>query len=157
VATATAGNLVNEMEETWRACSLRGGQTPNFIIAGSDFIDAYRKDAQAINSRWISVPGRGGVSQDASTTALYFHGIEIVWDPMMDLLDSIVGTITYPWKKRCYFLNTNTIKLKPVTGHWLRRVKPPRVYDRFVHYWGISGSYRLTCSKRNANAVLSIS
>ena len=156
IATGTAGTLVDEMEKTWRACTLHGGQTPDFIIAGSSYIDAYRKDAQAINSRWIAVPGRGGVSQDASTTALYFLGVEVVWDPMMDLLDAQVGVITYPWKKLAYFLNTRTIKLKPVGSHWLRRVKPPRVYDRFVHYWGLSGSYRLTCNKRNANAVLSV-
>jgi len=30
------------------------------------------------------------------------------------------------------------------------------VYDRFVHYWGISGSYAMVCNKRNAHAVLSI-
>lgn len=154
--TGAAGTLVDEMEQTWRACTLRGGQAPDFIIAGSDFIDAYRRDAQAINSRWISVPGRGGVSQDASTSSLYFHGVEVVWDPMMDLLDDIVGPQTYPWIKRAYFVNTRNVQLKPVSGHWLRRVKPPRVYDRFVHYWGVSGSYRLICNKRNANAVLSV-
>lgn len=154
--SGAAGTLVDEMEQTWRSCTLRGGQLPDFIIAGSDFVDAYRRDAQAINSRWIAVPGRGGVSQDASTKALYFQNVEVVWDPMMDLLDDIVGSTTYPWKKRAYFVNTRTVKLKPVGSHWLRRVKPPRVYDRFVHYWGLSGSYRLTCNKRNANAVLSV-
>lgn len=154
--TGAAGTLVDEMEQSWRACTLRGGMTPDFIIAGSDFIDAYRRDAQAINSRWITVPGKGGVSQDASTSGLFFQGVEVVWDPMMDLLDDIDQTETISWKKRCYFVNTRTVKLKPVDNHWLRRVKPPRVYNRFVHYWGLSGSYRLTCNKRNANAVLSV-
>lgn len=154
--TGTGGTLVDEMEQTHRACTLRGGQAPDFIIAGSDFIDAYRRDANATNARQIQVPARGGISQDAGTTGLYFKGTEVVWDPMMDLLDDIVGPQTYPWIKRAYFINSRTIKLKPVKGHWLRRVKPPRVYDRFVHYWGLSGSYRLTCNKRNANAVLSV-
>lgn len=156
IATGTAGNLVDEMEQTFRACTLRGGQAPDFIIAGSDFIDAYRRDANATNARQIQVPAKGGISQDAGTSALYFKGVEVVWDPMLDLLDDLVGSTTYDRTKLCYFINTRTVKLKPVTGHWLRRVKPPRVYDRFVHYWGISGSYRLTCNKRNANAVLSI-
>lgn len=157
IQTATDGNLVDQMEKTWRACLKFGGQAPNFIIAGSDFIDAYRRDAQAINSRWITVPGRGGVSQDASTSGLYFHNVEVVWDPVMDLIDEkALDATPYPWKKRAYFLNTNHIGIAPLTGHWLRRVKPPRVYDRFVHYWGISGSYAMTCNKRNAHAVLSI-
>lgn len=156
IPTTTAGVLVDEMEQTWRACTRYGNMTPDLIIAGQDFIDAYRKDAQAINSRWITVPGKGGVSQDASTSGLYFHNVEVVWDPTMDALDDIVGPQDNPWSKRAYFLNTRSLFFKPVSGAWMKRRKPPRVYDRYVHYWAITGAYRMTCNQRNANAVLSI-
>lgn len=156
IATGTVGTLTKEMEAIWRACGLRGGQYPTHIFCGSKFFDAYKADANAINARQIVVPQRGGITQDASTTGLYFNGIEVVWDPTLDLLDEEAGTSGGERAKRAYFLNLNTIKLKPLKGHWMVRRKPPRVYDRYVHYWAMTSKYRFTCNKRNANAVLSI-
>jgi hypothetical protein len=34
--------------------------------------------------------------------------------------------------------------------------KPPRVYDRYVHYWALTSKAALTTNKRNAHAVLSL-
>lgn len=158
ISTTTAGNLVDEMEQTWRACTLYGGMAPDIILCGGDFLDAYRRDAGLTVNREIMAAGnqRGGVSLDASVTKTYFKGVELQWDPQMDLLDDMLGPITYPWSKRCYFLNSRFLKLRPVQGHWMTRRKPPRIYDRYVHYWALTGSYSLTCSKRNAHAVLSV-
>jgi hypothetical protein len=151
-------DLINEMEITWRACTLYGGSTPDLILVGGDFLDAYRNAAGITINRQIFNGGNamGGVSLDASVTKTYFKGVEIVWDPQMDLLDAIVGPIAEPWTKRCYFLNTKFLHLKSVNGHWMRRRKPPRVYDRYVHYWAMTSSYRFMISKRNAMAVLSV-
>lgn len=151
-------DLIDEMEKTWRACTRYGGMTPDFILVGGDFLDAYRRAAGLTINREIMNGGnmKGGVSLDASVTKTYFKGVELVWDPQMDELDSIVGPIAEPWAKRCYFLNLSTIELRPLQGNWMYRRKPPRVYDRYVHYWAITSSYRLIMKKRNANAVLSV-
>lgn len=157
--TALAANaLIDGMEKSWRECTRRGKMKPNFIVAGTDFCDAYRQQAGQTVNRQITAATlqKGGVALDASTTGLFFKGIEIIWDPTFDEIDTLYGPFTVPFSKRCYFLNSKTIALRPVSGHWMVNRKPERLYDRYVHYYGLTSKYRLTCNKRNANAVLSI-
>lgn len=150
--------LVDEMERVWRECTRYGGKAPDFILVGGTFLDAYRRAAGLTVNRQITGTGgltKGGVSIDAGTTAVYFKGVELVWDPVFDVLD-VIETPTVLWAKRCYFINTATIKLRPIKGHWMISRKPPRVYDRYVHYWALTCKAALTTNKRNANAVLSV-
>lgn len=160
ISTATAGNLIAEMEQTWRDCTRYGQKSiPDLILCGSDFYDAYRKDLNATNSREIIIKegGTGGPSIDGGTSDIYFRKVLVQWDPSFDALDDLLGAITIPWKKRCYFLNSKTIKLRPLPGHWMVNRKPPRMYDRYLFFWAMTSKYRLTINKRNANAVLWIS
>jgi len=151
-----AANLVDQMEIQWRACTRFGGEAPDFIVCGSEFLDTYRRQAGVTINRRIETPQRGGVSLDASTDQVFFKGIPLVWDPTLDTLDARFGTPPVPWIRRCYFINSNHLKLRPVTGQWMVNRKPERVYDRYVHYWGMTSKYRLTTNKRNAHAVLSV-
>lgn len=154
--TAAAGNLVSHMEIAWRACTRYGGSAPDTILVGGKFLDAYRVDAAATVNRHIVSPGlqKGGVGFDASFTGAYFKGIELVWDPVMDALQALDAP-AINWDKRCYFVNSRFLKLRPIKGHWMVPRKPPRVYDRYTHYWGLTSKAALTTSKRNAHAVLS--
>lgn len=156
INTGTAGTLTAAMETTYRACTQYGGMAPDFYVCGSAFYDAYRKDAEQTVNRQIIIPGKGGTDLDASISGVFFKGKPLVWDPTFDALDAKLGAITYPWAKRCYFLNSKTIKLRPFKGRWMISRKPSRIYDRYTHYFGITADYGLTCNKRNANAVLSI-
>lgn len=159
INSATAGLLIATMETQWRECTRYGGKAPNYILAGGDFIDAYIANAGATVTRQVTNDPKlkqGGVSLDAGTTGVYFHGVELIWDPTFDILDTL-DSPGVAWAKRCYFLNTDTIKLRPITGHWMISRKPPRVYDRYVHYWALTSKGSMTINKRNANAVLAIS
>lgn len=156
ISTATAGNLTNHMETMWRACRLYGGLTPNKIFVGQYFLDKYRAEFQATIVRQAQTGGRAMSAADVATEDLYFHGIKLEWDPTFEALDTLLGAITYPWTKRAYFLNSKTMKLRPISGHWMVNRKPPRMYDRYVHYFGLTSKYRMTINKRNANAVLSV-
>lgn len=160
----TASEGLDDMEAAWRACIRYGGKAPDFILAGSDFIDWYRGATTQVVNRQVILGGSGGVSQpskmDASvgsgvSTGLYFKGIEILWDPVFDILDTN-DSPTIHWAKRCYFLNTQFIKLRPIKGHWMITRRPPRVYDRYVHYTALTAKAALTTSKRNAHAVLAL-
>jgi hypothetical protein len=157
ISTTTAGNLVDRMEIAWRECTRAGNSQPDFILVGSDFLDAYRRDAGYTVNREIHAEGnqKGGVSLDASVTRTYFKGVELIWDPVMDVLDAL-DSPAVEWAKRCYFINTKFMKLRPIKGHWMVNRKPPRVYDRYVHYFALTAKAALTTSKRNAHAVLSI-
>lgn len=153
-----AADLIDTMEEQWRECTRYGNSQPNFILVGGDFLDAYRTAAgQTVNRQITGAKGleKGGVSVDAGTTGVYFKGVELIWDPVFDVLDSL-DSPTVEWAKRCYFLNTKFIKLRPIKGHWMVSRKPPRVYDRYVQYWALTAKASMTTSKRNAQAVLSI-
>ncbi len=150
-------DLINAMEIAWRECTRYGGKAPDYILVGQDFLDAYRQQAGVTINRTIMNGGntKGGVSLDAGTTGVYFKNVELVWDPQMDELDEL-DSPAVPWAKRCYFLNTNTIFLRPIEGYWMVKRSPPMVYNRFVHYFGLTGKYAMTINKRRANAVLSI-
>jgi hypothetical protein len=165
LASGTVGAVVQGMETAWRECIRRAKSPPNFILAGADFIDAYRDDADAAVNRQIIVGSSGGnknaTTLDASIgsgadTGLYFKGVPVVWDPVFDDLDTADSPAIH-WAKRCYFLNTRFIKLRPIKGHWMVPRRPPSVYDRYTHYWGLTAKAALTTGKRNAHAVLAIS
>lgn len=160
-------DLLTEMEQAWRACIRIGGSVPNFILAGEDFIDDYRaavgSPSGAIQRQVIvggSTGNKSGTTLDGSvgngiSTGLYFKGIEIIWDPTFAVLQA-ADSATPDWRKRCYFLNTKHLKLRPIKGHWMVSRKPPRVYDRYVHYWALTSKAALTTNKRSAHAVLAI-
>lgn len=155
ISTTVSGNLVDRMEIAWRECMRYGGSKPDFILVGSDFLDAYRQDASETVNRRLNTTGRGNTAVDASTDGVYFKGVELIWDPVFDVLDSTDSPAT-EWAKRAYFINTKFLNLRPIKGHWMTPRKPPRVYDRYVHYWALTSKAALTTGKRNAHAVLSI-
>jgi len=165
INSGTAGNVTNAMETAWRACIRVGGAPPDKILAGDSFIDAYRKDSgsqagyttrqvmvDASNKKAITLDN--GVGSGAST-GLYFKGVPIEWDPVFATMDTL-DSPAIAWVKRCYFLNSKRIQLRPIKGHWMIPRRPPRVYDRYVHYWALTAKAALTTGKRNAHAVLSI-
>lgn len=160
----TIANLVQEMEEQWRECIRYGGQAPNYILAGATFIDAYRKAATAAINRQVTIGDAGGnrnpITLDGGIgagveTGLFFKGIQLIWDPVFDVLDT-EDSPAQEWASRAYFMNTRHIRLRPITGHWMVGRKPPRVYDRYVQYWATTAKCALTTGKRRAHALLTV-
>lgn len=154
----TKVTLIDEMERVWRECTRYGGTAPDYILVGGQFLDIYREAAGlTINRQIQGVKGleKGGVTVDAGTTGVYFKGVELVWDPVFDVLDTLDAP-SQEWVSRCYFINSKTLKLRPIKGHWMVSRKPPRIYDRYVHYWALTSKAALTTNKRNANAVLTV-
>lgn len=147
--TTTTGDILDKMEIQWRACTKNGGR-PNYIMAGSEFIDGYRnyllKTYGTINhSNAAPLRFDGGAANDG----IHYKGVPIVWNPVMDDLG---GT----WPKRCYFLNMKYIFLKPVENQDMISRKPPRPYDRYEHYWGLTWRGALCMSRANAHSVMTI-
>lgn len=160
INTGTADALTTAMEAQWRASTRYGGFAPDFIICGSKFLDAYRADAKDTVNRQIILQSGKGTDMDASVglgarTGLYFKGVEVLWDPVLDQLEADLNP-TIPYDKRCYFLNTRFMTLRPAQGHDMVVRRPPRVYNRYTHYWGLTFKGVLTINKPNAMSVLSI-
>lgn len=144
--------LVSEMEAAWRAC-IRHAGSPNFILAGSDFIDAYRAQAQltlntnAGSTRTVDLSVGTGVS-----TGLFFKGVEILWSPQFETLQT-TESAAIDWNKRCYFINTKHLKLRDDD---MDIVTPTRPHNTLAIYAMVNLRLALTCSQRNAHAVLAI-
>lgn len=158
--TTTTGDVLKKMEIAWRAC-IRNGGKPDFILVGSDFLDGFRDFMLNTYSRVNYGPIQrkqieGGSGHDEGVdTGLFFHGVEMVWDPVFSDLDTLYSPGT-PWEKRCYFLNSKHLRLRPVEGQDMITRKPPRAYDKYEHYWGLTWYGAMTCNRRNAHAVLAI-
>ena len=157
VALAVTGTaIVATMETTLQNCMRYGGKMPDFIVAGQAFINNYRVQAGVTINRQLMNQGnaKGGVSLDAGVTDLYFHGIPIIWDPDFETLDTVLSTTTQT--KTCYFLNSKSIKLRPVKNFWMLNKKPETLPDRYVYYFAQRSKYSLTVNQRNDMAVISI-
>lgn len=151
--TTTTGDILDKMEIGYRACVRNGGR-PTKIIAGGDFIDGYRQFLMNTFGR-MDMGASGMKRIEGGTEMLLFHGIPVEWSPEFDDLDDIYVP-AIPWKKRCYMLNGNHIRLRPLDGHDMVTRKPPRAYDKYEYYWGLTWRGALTMNRRNAHAVFAI-
>jgi hypothetical protein len=151
--TTSTGTILNQMEVNFRQCSRNGGR-PDLIIAGSQFIDGYRNFVLNTFGRMDFGPSNTKVVE-GGTSVLRFQGVDVQWSPEFQELDARFAPATL-WEKRCYFLNTNTIRLRPLAGHDMISRKPPRAYDRYEYYWAMTWKGALTMNRSNANSVLAL-
>lgn len=152
ISVSSTGNLAQKMELAWRKCIKNGG-SPNFILAGGDFIDAYRKEitvtnnANAGSTKMLDAGVGSGVN-----TGLYFKGVEILWDPQFEELQA-VETAAVDWNKRAYFINTKFLKYRDDD---MDIVTPVRPHDTLAMYAMVNLRCALSVSRANAHAVLAI-
>jgi hypothetical protein len=92
---------------------------------------------------------------EGGTEMVTFHGVALEWSPEFDDLDDLYAPGT-PWKKRCYMMNSQHIKLRPLDGHDMITRKPPRAYDKYEYYWGITWRGAVTMNRSNAHAVFAL-
>lgn len=151
--TTTTGTILDQMEVGYRQCVRNGGR-PNKIIAGSSFIDGYRQFLMTTFGR-MDMGASGMKKLEGGTEMVLFHGIPLEWSPEFDDLDDLYAPAT-PWKKRCYMMNSQHIKLRPLDGHDMVTRKPPRAYDKYEYYWGITWRGAVTMNRSNAHAVFAL-
>jgi hypothetical protein len=151
--TTGTGTILNSMEVTYRQCMRNGGR-PDVMIAGSTYVDGYRNFM--LNTFGRMDYGAGGFKRvEGGTEVLMFQGTEVQWSPEFQELDARYAPAT-PWEKRLYMLNSGTIRLRPLEGHDMITRKPPRAYDRYEYYWGLTWRGAMTMNRSNANAVLAL-
>lgn len=153
VQTGIALNgVIAAMDAHWRNCS-RFGKPPTHIFASAAFIDAYKVELETKMQRSVGI--EQVTKRDAGYSGIFYHGIELIWVPEFDTNFGLAAPLV-PWSKRCYFLNLDSIKLRPMKGHdWITRT-PPRPSNQYV--FNIAKVWRgaLTASQLNNQSVLSI-
>jgi hypothetical protein len=160
--------LLAPMHTMWRACQKNGG-SPNFILAGTDFIKSFEIAADAKESRYAVQPGTAQapwnmdpsleIKDSGTFTGLFFQGVPIIWDPVFEDLDGITGAkvsngLTVDWSKRCYFLNTNHLTLRPIQDNDMIARKPPREHTSYNYYWGMTWRGAMTANRCNCHGVI---
>ena len=153
IAATGAGTLATAMEGEWRKCIRKGG-SPDFILAGSAFIDAYRQHGVTVtnNANAGSVKRLDAGIGSGTSTGLYFKGVEIIWDPQFEALDALESP-TIPWEKRCYFINTKYLEMH---DDEMDIVSPTRPYNILALYQMVNLRLALVLKRANAHSVLSI-
>ena len=161
-------SLLAPMHVMWRACQKNGG-SPDFILAGTDFIKSYEIAADAKETRYAVQPGSMSapwnldpsleIKDSGTFTGLYFQGVPIIWDPVFDTLDGVAGAdssngVTTGWTKRCYMLNLKHITLRPIEGNDMIARKPPREHTSYNYYWGMTWRGSLTANRMNCHGVM---
>lgn len=158
--TPTTGTILDQLEVLWRV-AIRNGGHPDFLLVGSDFLDGYRnfmlKTYGRVNygaTELKSVDG-GSPHVQGVSTGIFFKGVEMIWDPVFAELDALYAPGT-PWEKRCYGINTRHLTLRPLQGQDMITRKPPRAYNKYEYYWGMTWRGGLTTNRRNAHFVAAI-
>ncbi|BBE09799.1 Uncharacterized protein MCB1EB_1638 [Mycoavidus cysteinexigens] len=150
--TTAEGDLSGKLEKAWRAC-IRNGGSPNFILAGSDFIDAYKQEITLTQNADAAKPKTVDLGiGTATSTGLFYKGIEIIWDPIFQTLDTLETPETQ-WEKRCYLLNTRYLKY---SDDDMDIVTPTRPHDTLALYTMVNLRCALSTDRSNAHAVLAI-
>lgn len=149
IATA---DLVETMEAAWRSC-IRNGGAPDFILAGSTFIDTYRsvltitQNADAGKPKTVDASTGTGAS-----TGLFFKGVPIVWDPVFSVLDALETPASSAlWEKRCYFINSKHLKYED-DGMEVYNPTPP--HNVRATYASLDLRCAMKVNRRNAHACL---
>lgn len=160
VTGLSEADVIEAMEKVWRDCTLNGGR-PNFIIAGSEFVDTFRNAAKDEIARYTILKTSGqnaqldpSIEAQATSTGLHFQQVPIVWDPTFDVIAAETGDAS--WLSRCYMLNTKHITLRPAAGHDMIARKPNRQFDYYIWYWGLTFKGALTMNRANCHAVVAV-
>lgn len=152
-AGAVATNALRAtMEAAWRAC-IRNGGAPNKILAGSTFIDAYASILTLTQNTEAGKPKQIDVATgQGARTGLFFKGVEIEWDPVFSVLDTLEAPVAANlWEKRCYFLNTKHVKYE---DDEMAVYNPTPPHNVRATYASLDLRCALKTNRRNAQAVI---
>lgn len=144
---ANGGALIEALDKAKRRRSkyAQGGTTTRYF-AGSDFIDAYKKELRA-NGQYFNNGINGAM--DGSMPDPMHSGIALEWDPTMDDIGEA---------KRCYAIDMGRtgLRLLYMDGQRMKKHTPSRPYDRYVMYNGITTTAVMIAKQLNTSGVYDI-
>lgn len=145
---ANGGALIEAMDKAKRRRSkyAQGGVRMRYF-AGSDFIDAYKREIRANGNYFDN--GVSGRSFDGSMDDPSHGGVKLEWDPSLDDLG---------FAKRCYAIDMGRtgLRLLYMDGQRMKKHAPARPYDRYVMYNGITTTCVMIAKQLNTSGVYDI-
>ena len=146
VNAAGGGALIQFLQKESRQLRrFASGGVRHRLFAGSDFIDGYERELRA-NGRYTET-GFQNSGTDGAMGDVKFAGNPFVYDPTLDDLGL---------SKRCYVIDMRRIRLMYMTGEKWKKASPPRPYDRYVLYRGLTATAVMVAQQLNTSAVYDI-
>lgn len=145
-STAANQNLVNMLQKEMRQLRRYAKNPKHKFYAGSDFMDAFEKELRSKGNYTLEGWAKSG-KIDASIADLQFKGIDVMYDPMLDDLSR---------SKYGYILDMNVIKLRPMTGEWMRKHTPKRPVEKYAMYMALTNTGAVQARQLNSSGVYSI-
>ncbi|SFT25557.1 phage major capsid protein [Methylobacterium sp. yr668] len=115
-------------------------------FAGSDFIDAMEREIRA-NGNYSLSGFRAAGTVDGKMADPTWDGNEIIYDPTLDDMGLA---------KRMYAIDMRRIRLMYMIGEKNKKASPPRPYDRYVMYRGLTSTAVMIASQLNTSGVYDI-
>lgn len=147
-STANGGALIEFLDKEMRQLNrYKNGSTRHKFFAGSDFIDAYKKELRANGN--YTMNGWSAGTADGSMPNPQHGGTPFTYDPTLDDLGR---------SKRCYVIDTGRagVRLLYLNGKRMLKHKPDRPADRYVIYSGITMTGVLVAKQLNTSGVYDI-
>lgn len=141
-SSAATGAVFQTLQREFRQLRRFGGR-PDSILAGSDMMARMEDELKAQGFYTQGGWAKTG-SIDASVTDIAFKGVMIEYDPTLDDMSE---------SKRCYVLDSRTIKPMVVDGEDGKDHAPARPETKYVFYRARTWVGGLICNQRNANGV----
>lgn len=146
-SAANGGTLMQFLQREDRQIKryAQGGVTHR-RFAGSDFIDAMEREIRA-NGNYSLNGFRAAGTVDGKMADPTWDGKQIIYDPTLDDLGL---------SKRCYTIDMRRIRFLYMVGERNKKASPPRPYDRYVMYRGLTSTGVLIAQQLNTSAVYDI-
>ncbi|MFY9292820.1 MAG: phage major capsid protein [Methylorubrum rhodinum] len=148
VNAAGGGALIQFMQKESRQLKRYAqGGVRHKLFAGSDFIDGYERELRA-NGRYTETGFSSGEAVDGKMADVRWGGNVFTYDPTLDDLGL---------SKRCYVLDMRSgPRLYYMAGEKNKKASPPRPYDRYVLYRGLTSTAVMAARQLNTSAIWDI-
>jgi hypothetical protein len=115
-------------------------------FAGSDFLAALESEIRA-NGNYSLNGFRAAGTVDGKMADPTWDGQQIIYDPTLDDMGL---------SKRMYTIDMRRVRLMYMIGEKNKKASPPRPYDRYVMYRGLTSTAVMVASQLNTSAVYDI-
>lgn len=147
VNSAGGGTLIQFLQKESRQLKrFASGGVTHRVFAGSDFIDGYERELRA-NGRYTETGFGEARSVDGKMADARWGGSLFIYDPTLDDLSL---------SKRCMIIDMRRIRLMYMAGERNKKASPPRPYDRYVLYRGLTSTAVMVAQQLNTSAIYDI-
>jgi hypothetical protein len=140
---ADGGALLQVLQYEKRQLTRYGGK-PDFAVCGSAFLDALEREVRA---NGITSTTGFATTHDIGVGEIKLGNVTYRYDPTLDDMG---------YAKRCYWFDTDAIRLFAMENEWRKDHTPARPAAQFVMYRSITSTGQMTATRLNSSLVIDI-